>query len=393
MTKKIKLLRVITRLDLGGSAVHAALLAKQLDPDRYETHFICGSVSQLDEREIEEIRSACASFRVEPLLRREIEPVSDLRALFSLLRTMRRERFDIVHTHTSKAGFVGRAAARLAGVPTVVHSTHGHVFYGYFGPLKSKLIVAAEKLAARATDRVLCLTQSEIEDHLKLGVGTRDLFEVHISGVPIEKFSQPAEPRERVRASLGIPAEAPAIAIAARLDPVKAVGRAIEALSLLDGFDPPPFLLIAGDGEERERLEELARGLGVSDRALFLGLRRDVPDILHASDVFLLTSLNEGYGKAIVEAMSAALPVVATNVGGVSSLVKDGRTGFLIPADDPRAAADALRKILSNPDLAKSMSQAAQAAVSDTMSVDAMVRRVDEIYSALLKPGRNETHV
>ncbi len=385
MTKKIKVLRVITRLDLGGSAVHAALLAKLLDPSRYETHFICGSVNQLDEREIEEIRGACASFRVEPLLRREIEPLNDLRALFSLTRFMRRERFDIVHTHTSKAGFVGRAAARLARVPMVVHSTHGHVFYGYFGPLKSKLIVAAEKLAARVTDRVLCLAQSEIEDHLKLGVGARDLFEVHISGVPIDKFAKPAEPRERVRASLGVPADSPAIAIAARLDPVKSVGHAVQAFALLDGFDPPPFLLIAGDGEEREKLEALASELGVSDRALFLGLRRDVPDILHASDAFLLTSLNEGYGKAIVEAMSAGLPVVATDVGGVSSLVKNGETGFLVPPGDPRAAADALGRILRDPALAKSMSQAALSAVSDNMSVDAMVRRVDEIYSALLK--------
>jgi glycosyltransferase involved in cell wall biosynthesis/SAM-dependent methyltransferase len=383
----IRLLCIITRLDLGGSAADVAHMVKHIDRTKFEIHLMCGSVGQLSEAEITELRAASETFTVEPELRRDPSPRHDLKALWNIHRFIRRGKFHIVHTHTSKAGFIGRLAARLARAPVIVHSTHGHVFYGYFGKLKTKMFIVLEKISARYTDKVLCLTPLEIEDHIKLGIGRRALFDVMESGVPIERFVRPEREREAVRREIGVPADAPAICVIARLDPVKGVRYAIEALAQLDGIAPAPHLILAGDGPERAALEALAAAGGLRDRVHFLGLRRDVPDILHACDVFMLPSLNEGYGKAIVEAMSAGLPVVASNVGGVPFLVKDGVTGLLVPAAAPESLAAAARKIISSPELAERLACTAKKSVSEDLGVPAMLRKLENIYINLLLTG------
>lgn len=380
-----KVLHVITRMDQGGSAIDTCDLALEADREKFEVHLLCGSFDQFTDAEERELRAACATFTIEPSLKRDINPAADLAALFKLYRFMRAGRFDIVHTHTSKAGFIGRLAARLAGVPVIVHSPHGHIFYGYFGKLKTKMFIILEKISIKATDRLLCLTPLEIEDHLDLGIGRREQYDVLVSGVRLERFAMPETLPEEVRAGLGIPENAPVIGVVARLDPVKGVRYAIEALALLPCDDPAPHLLLIGDGGERAELELLARGRGVADRVHFLGLRRDVPDLLHAMDVFLLPSLNEGYGKAIVEAMSAGRPVVASNVGGVPHLIKDGENGLLVPPADPRAIADALGKIIGSPERAALLAAAGRNSVTEEFEVAAMVRKLENIYLNLLK--------
>jgi len=381
---RAKVLHVITRMDHGGSATDTRDIITGTDGSRFESHLVCGSLNQLTEEEERQLRSACAGFAVEPSLRRDISPLQDLTALLRLYRLIRDGGFDIVHTHTSKAGFIGRLAAWLAGAPIIVHSPHGHVFYGYFSPLKTKVFILLEKLAARVTDRLLCLTRMEIKDHLKLGVGWRGIFDVLPSGVPLEKFAAPSTPPDAVRRKLGIPPDAIVTGCVARLDPVKGIRHLILAFSLLADIEPPPYLLLVGDGEDREELERLAREKGVAPRVIFAGHRHDVPDLLHAMDVFALPSLNEGYGKAIVEAMCAGRPVVATAVGGVPSLVTNEETGLLVPPANPEALAVVLRRLISDPLSRTRIARAGLRSVSDDFSVEAMNRKLEEIYTNLL---------
>ncbi|MFA6450484.1 MAG: glycosyltransferase family 4 protein [bacterium] len=382
--RRIKLLRIITRMDLGGSAVDVIDLIKGMNRERFESHLVCGSVSQLDGEELGELKAACASFTLMPELKRNPSPANDIKALWKLYRLIRRERFDIVHAHTSKAGFIGRLAAHLAGAPVVVYSTHGHIFYGFFGKLKTKIFVALEKIGARCSDLIFCLTDLEIEDHLKLGIGWRELFITMPSGVPLEKFESPEKPPEEVKKQLGIPAGSPVIGTVARLDPIKGGKYLVEAFAQLKDIEPAPHLLLVGDGEDRAALEALARELGVGTRARFTGLRRDVPDLLHAMDVFAMPSLNEGYGKAIVEAMCAGRAIVATAVGGVPSLIESGVNGILVPPADSAALAGAIKSILESPEIAGGLSAAALAGAGDKFSVTAMNRATEHVYFQLL---------
>jgi glycosyltransferase involved in cell wall biosynthesis len=342
-------------------------------------------LDQLSEAELRELKSACSIFMIEASLKRDPRPLYDLKALFRLYRFIRNGKFDIVHTHTSKAGFIGRLAAQLAGAPIVVHSTHGHVFYGYFGKLKTKLFVFLEKNAAKISDRVLCLTEMEIEDHLKLEIGNWELFRYVYSGVPLEQYSKPATPPEAVREKLGLPPDALVIGTVARIDPVKGIRYIVEAFRLLYDENPRAHLVLAGDGEDRPALETVAREYGIADRIHFLGHRTDVPDLLHAMDVFALPSLNEGYGKAIVEAMCAGRPVVATRVGGVPALIKDGETGLLVPPADPAALAHSAGLLINDAGMRRRLADAALRSVTDIYGVEAMIRLHDVIYTELLR--------
>jgi len=382
--RRAKVLHVITRMDCGGSAVNTANMIKNADRERYEPSLLCGSVSQLSATDEAELRNACAEFAVEPALRRNPHPFYDPAALFGIYRFIKSRDFDIVHTHTSKAGFVGRLAAHFAHVPVIIHSPHGHVFYGYFHPLKTRLYITLEKIGAKVSDRILCFTMLAIRDHIELGIGRREQFREMKSGVPVEQFMSPARDPQTVRAELGIPAGSKVIGNVARLDPVKGVRYLIRAFGILSGARDDVRLVLVGDGEEKAELAALVKDMGIEGKVCFAGQRSDVPDLLHAMDVFVLPSLNEGYGRVVVEAMSAGLPIVASRVGGVPTLVEDGENGLLVPAGDPEAIAAAAGRILDNPQLAAEMSEASRKLVSANHSVEAVQGILEENYRNLL---------
>lgn len=383
MNRKPSALHIITRMDQGGSAVNTFFQIKETS-ENFDNSLLCGSLSELTEQEVAEIRSLCREFAIEPSLRRDPNPVQDAIALVKLWKFIRRGKYDIIVTHTSKAGFVGRIAAWLARAPIVTHHTHGHVFSGYFGPAKTKLFIVLEKIAARFSHMIVCLTDLEIEDHLALGIGRRDLFRSLPSGVPVEKYSTPVKDRAATRKALGAPLDAPMLVVVARLEPVKGVRRAIEAMVELKNLSPAPRLVICGEGAEREMLEKLAADLGVSDLIIAPGQRNDVADVMHAADVYISPSLYEGFGRVIVEAMCAGLPIVATNTSGAATLVREGSTGFLVPIDDSVALGQAAKKLILDPSLREKMSAAAKQAVSDELSSKAVGRKLEGFHRELL---------
>jgi glycosyltransferase involved in cell wall biosynthesis len=335
-----RVLHVITRLTLGGSAENTVASTLGLMSAGYPCTLAAG-LAQSDADVVADARGrGCVVVDV-PSLRREVGP-RDLVALGELVRLMRRERPAIVHTHTSKAGFTGRLAARIARVPVVIHQPHGHIFYGYYGPRQTDFYVALERFAARWTDTIVTLTERGTEEHLARGIGRRAQYVTVPSGVPTAALRARAPARAGARARLGVAPDEFIIAALGRFVPVKGFDLLVAALPRVAQVAPGTRLLLIGDGPERDALLAQAARLGVSGRVTLTGATGDVGAYLAAADVFAAPSRNEGMGRALVEAMALGLPVVGAAVGGIPAVVTDGVCGRLVPAGDVEALAEAL---------------------------------------------------
>lgn len=291
-------------------------------------------------------RTGVPIITIEPL-HREMEPLNDAKALLSLYRIIKKEKPDIVHTNSSKAGIIGRAAAWLNRIPVIIHSPHGHIFYGYYGRAKTKLFILLERLAAKITDKVITLTRLGRKDHIALKIAPPDKFIPIYCGIEVDKYSHPAKSPEEIRAELNIPAGKLLVGWVGRLTDIKGCEYFIEAAGELKKRENLHFLVV-GSGENETKLREKAHNMGLEGRLTFTGQREDIPDMLSIMDIYSLSSLNEGLGRSILEAQAAGVPVVATNVGGVPEIVEDGTTGILVPPKDPKALAQAIEKLVDN---------------------------------------------
>ncbi|HEY2943236.1 MAG TPA: glycosyltransferase, partial [Vicinamibacteria bacterium] len=252
--------------------------------------------------------------------------------------------------HTAKAGVLGRIAATLARVPVVVHTYHGHVLHGYFNPVKTRLFGAIESVLGRITDAVVAVSEAVKADLVRLGVAPAGKIHVVPLGLELEPLAREL-PRGVLRAEAGVPADAPLVGIVGRLVPIKDVGTFLEAASRVRATHPAAHFAIVGDGEERPRLEELARRLQLVDVVHFYGWRRDLPAVYGDLTVVVNCSLNEGTPVALIEALAAARLVVATRVGGTPDVLGDGTRGTLVPPADPEALAQhSISRLLSDLD-------------------------------------------
>ena len=384
-----KIAHIITRLDRGGSTDNTLLTVLGLNPTRYRVTLVTGMttfpsplVRRLKER-------PDITVRFLPSLLRAIRPLTDLRALWALYRLCRHERFDLVHTHTSKAGILGRWGAWLAGCRRLVHTSHGSVFTGYYGPVLSRLFVYAERLTAHITDTIITLTPRGVEEHVAWRIAPKEKFRVIPSGVELEGFgSLPAEEGPAVRATLGLPQNGPVVGSVGRLDRVKGYDQLVEASAMVLRDRPEAWFVVAGDGQERRALEAQARRLGVAERWLFLGWQEHLEPLYHAFDLSVLPSRNEGMGRAAVEALACGRPVVATAVGGLPSVVEDGVTGLLVPPEDPQALASAILQLLEDETARRRMGEAGPQRVRERFSSQAMLDGINQVYRDLLNsPG------
>jgi len=380
----IRIARIIARLNVGGPARHAISLSAGLDPARFVTTLITG-VGEPDEGDLSaEARARGVHPVVIPELGPRIHPGRDLVALGKLVRLLRRLRPHLVHTHTAKAGTLGRVAARLVGVPIIVHTFHGHVLEGYFSPTRTRLFLQIERALARITDRIITVSPQVRQDLLARGVGRPEQVEVIPIGLDLARFRHgPASP-ERLREKLAIPPGAPLLGIVGRLVPIKDHPTLFQALALLQTHDPPPHLIVAGDGERREALQRLAQDLGLASRIHFLGWRNDLEAILSELDVVICCSKNEGTPVALIEAMAAGVPVLSTEVGGVGDLIVHGETGWLVPPGHPSALARAIRELLADPGFQAKVVPAARAASLGRHDLNSLLRRMEALYEALL---------
>lgn len=388
-----KVIHVITRLDHGGSAQNTLLTALGHDRARFDPLVVAGVPGRWDDQggdaaaaeNYRRLDRAKVRWHMVPTLTREVNPVKDAVTFQRLTALFRQERPEIVHTHTSKAGVLGRLAAWRARVPVVVHTPHGHVFYGHFGRLASRVFLTVERLLARRTTWLIALTEAEREEHLKLSVGRPDRFVVVPSGIDLERFRRAVALPRRPPEGLVLPADAVLVGSVGWLTRVKGHRVLIEAVARLKEAHPRLHLMLVGSGDLRDEFERLARRLGLGDRVHFLGARQDVPECLAAMDLFVLPSLNEGMGRALVEAMAAGRPVVASRVGGVPAIIQDRVTGVLVPPGDPAALAGTLDELLRRPDQARALGAAAALAIGERFGTEAMARAVEQVYEEALQ--------
>jgi glycosyltransferase involved in cell wall biosynthesis len=379
---------VITRLNVGGPALHTTLLTQRLDPARYDSLLASGVVGR-DEGEYLALCGGPAERVVQvPSLVREVRPAADAVALVELVRLMRRIRPHVVHTHTAKAGVLGRLAARLARVPVVLHTYHGHVFEGYFAPWQARVFLAMERTVARWTDCLLAVSDRVRQDLLALGVGRPEQFRVVPLGLDLARFLGSDATRGALRSELALHPGTPLVGIVARLVHIKAHEVFLNAAARVAREVPDTHFVVVGDGERRAELEALAGALGLGSRVHFLGWRRDLDRLYPDLDVVGLTSRNEGSPVALIEAMAAGRPVVATSVGGVPDVVDDAVTGYLVPSGDAAAVARAVVELLTDPRRGDKMGQAGRERVLPRFAVGRLLADLDGLYQDLLSGVR-----
>ncbi len=378
-----KVLHIITRLDRGGSAEAVIQLVEGLKRDGYSVKLVTGrTVEPQEDLGAFSRRTGIPVVSIEEL-RREVNLANDLIALVKLMRLVGRERPEIVHTHSSKAGLLGRLAAWLKGCPVVIHFPHGHVFYGYFGSLRSSAIILAERLAARITHRIFTLTELGKREHIRFGIAGPDKFVTVPCGIDLAKFSSPRRSPSEVRAEFGFsPADA-VVGWIGRLVPIKGCKYFLYALELARRRRSDLKGIIIGDGPLRKQLEELAKELGLSESLVFAGVRKDIAEIMHSLDLFVLTSLNEGLGRVLLEAMACGIPVVASRVGGVGEIVLHRETGLLVSPKDPEGIAAAILEILNNKKKAELFSRKGKEKAR-LFDVERMIEKTEEVYRELL---------
>lgn len=374
-----RVLHIITRMDVGGSSDDTLLLVTRMTRPEFDSTLISGPTADPVPGLADSLAQAAVPWIQVPNLQRPLSVPRDLLALRDLTRRIRALGPDIVHTHSSKAGFVGRVAARMAGVPRILYTPHGHVFHGYYGHPLTRMFIALERFAARFTERIVVLTNAEVEQHLAVGVGRRGQFVTIPSGVDLDAVRAEAAGGNRVRQEMGLSGDTPLLGTVARLVPVKGLRYLVEAMPLILRRRPDAHLVLAGDGDQRPTLERLARELGVADRVRLLGFRRDAAAVTAALNVFVLPSLNEGQGRVLVAAMALGIPVVATKVGGVPEIVEDGRQGLLVPAADATALGQAVAAVLARPEYAAALGAAGRRR-APLFSSEVMLTRHAELY-------------
>lgn len=393
--RTLKVVRIIARLNIGGPARHAIILSDRLRQRGYETLLVFGAATP-SEGNLEDLVSArsCRFVKV-PALERSIRPWHDAQAFSAVLRLIRAERPDIVHTHTAKAGVLGRLAA--FGYNTtlgrgekclVVHTFHGHVLRGYFGRVGSAAARVSERALANLTDRIVTISSSQRDEIVnELHVAPAHKTVVLPLGLELgELLNDPLDCS--LRAEWGYGSEDIVFGYVGRFVPIKNLFMLIRAFAAVVEQIPPAKLLLVGDGECRAAMEALATRLQLKNSVRFAGWRRDLARIYGAIDIVVLASSNEGTPVALIEAMASARPVVATQVGGVADLVRNGETGLLVRPDDLRGFAAAMVRLASAASERSAMGAAGRRDVAVRFDSSRLVTDLDNMYRTALNEKR-----
>jgi glycosyltransferase involved in cell wall biosynthesis len=382
---RLRVLHVITRMVLGGAQENTLATVAGLRARGHEAVLATGPSNGPEGSLLERARELGVEPVLIPDLVRQVSPLRDAAALVRLYGLIRGGRFDVVHTHTSKAGVLGRLAARMARVPALVHTPHGHVFEGYFGPVATRAFAGIERALARRTDVLIAISEACRQDHLRLGVGTPGRFVTIPSGIPKEA---PRTGRDAARRALGAADEEIVVGCVARLAPVKGQHVLLSAFARATRRHPRASLVLVGDGPARRDLQEQAQRLGLDGSVRFLARRDDVPEVLPSFDMYVQPSLNEGMGRALAKAMVAGLPVLATDAPGPAELV--GTAGVVVPAGDANALAGAIEAMAADGSLRCRLGRAARTRSRGFWSEEQMVEAIEALYLRLLRRRRAE---
>ena len=372
----IRVLRIIARMNVGGPAWQASVLTRELPEHGIETRLLVGTVGP-DEEDFVSLRDPDLPVVTVPGLGRSVRLIGELRALLALVAEIRRYRPHVVHTHTAKAGVLGRLAAALTGVPVRVHTFHGHLLHGYFRPLLTRLVVLLEKALARRTTAIVAVGERVRDQVLAAGIGEPDRMVAIAPGVA----EPPVADGSSVRAAFDVAGEVPVVLFVGRLTPIKRVDRLLEAFAEVLSSVPDAVLVVAGEGDH---LDDLAAGAAeLGDAVRLVGWQADVHRLYAMADVVVIASDNEGMPVTLIEAAMAGVPAVTTDVGSASEVVEDGVTGRVVPPA-ARSLAAGLVDLLADGDLRNEMGRSAGLRARERFGADRLVADHVALYRRLL---------
>jgi len=404
----LNIAHIITKLELGGAQKQLLSLITHLDKKRYNSSLITAQDGLLikDALLIKDLRLKKSRF-----LQRSINPLKDFLALYEIYRFIKRNKVDIVHTHSSKAGILGRWAARLSrinpargrtsnGVKIVVHTVHGWSFNEYQNCLWRKIIIWLEKFTARITDKLIVVSYHDLQKGLDNHIGYRDKYKLIRYGIDYEEFTSLdkntrqdktnyltrfSKEEAGLREELGIDIYDLVVGMVSCFKPQKSPQDFIKLAFLVNKVIPRAKFLLVGDGVLRKEIERLISKFDLGQRVILTSWRQDIPRTLSAIDVFVLTSLWEGLPISVLEAMAASRPVVVTNTGGVAEIILEGRTGFLVSPGETKKMADKLNALLKDENLRRQIGQNAKGSLDPNFTLENMVRNTEDLYQVLIK--------
>ena len=369
----LKVMQIIARMNVGGPAVIVADLMRGLDKAQFNQILITGYCDANEADYLETVATDIKATRIAGL-GRSVSPIADLRAFISLVAMIKSEKPDVIHTHTAKAGVLGRLAAIIAGSHAIrVHTFHGHLLHGYFSGWKVKLVIAIEKFLARRTDHLIAVGTQVREDLLEVGIGRKDQYSVFFPGLPTPVAPQKSEARN----NLGLDPTTLYCTFVGRLTHIKRPDRLLDVVAACVGRELPIHFLVAGEGElfESSRARARSENLPIT----FLGWRSDIAELFAASDIAILTSDNEGIPLTLIQAAQAGLPIVAPRVGSIADIVLDGESGYLT-STQPGAMASALSALAGDSQLRTRLGAAGIAHSTAHFSLDKSLRDHASLY-------------
>jgi glycosyltransferase involved in cell wall biosynthesis len=382
-----RVLHVITRLIVGGAQENTLLSVEGLDRmPEFEVTLVTG-VDTGPEGDLLERAQKTTRLVIVPELGRAISPLSDLIAFFKLLRLIRRGRYHIVHTHSSKAGVLGRVAAWLAGTPIIVHTLHSLVFHDYQPRLVNRTWWAIKKLCAPITDHYISVSRIIAEKAVAEGIAPPDKFTTIYSGMELDWFLNARVDAAAVRRELGIPEAAPVVGKIARLFPLKGHEQLFDAIPAVVAAEPRVRFLLIGDGVLLDELRERARREGFLENVVFAGLipRERIPEMLAVMDVLVHTSLREGLARVLPQALAMGKPCVSFDIDGAPEVVIPGETGFLVKAGDAAGLSEAIARLLRDPELRRRMGENGRRRVDPAFRAETMAQEIAEVYGDLVR--------
>ncbi|HQI50131.1 MAG TPA: glycosyltransferase [bacterium] len=383
MTKRLKIIRLQSRICIGGPAIHMEMLARFLPVDKYETILVGGMVEEHERDKSGDFREKNIQIIVLDRMKREVGIWSDLKSLLQFYRILRQERPDIVCTHTAKAGAIGRVAAFLARVPVIVHTFHGHVFNNYFGKIKTRIFILIERALAMISDQVITISPEQYRDitatYRIASPGKVSMIRLGLDLEPLRNLPH----SDVLRRSLDLPEGSILMGFIGRLVPIKNLGMALHVLERLLLENQAYHLCIAGDGPEKAQWHQYSEEKGLTEHVHFLGWVERIAYILSGIDILILTSRNEGTPIAVIEAMASRVPVIATAVGGVPDLIQNERTGFTVPSDDVEAMVRYITRVTQAPESLGDLKKAAEEEIYAKYEYHHLVREIDQLYSRL----------
>ena len=379
MTQRtIKVLHIITKMDWGGAQENTLLTVQGLRGPRFEVHLASSPGGDWEHK----AREIADRYFVIPSMRRGIYLLKNARAFLELFDLVRSNHYDVVHTHSTNAGLLGRAAAKLAGVPVIVHTVHGFGFEDQtFSRLARNILIQLERFAGRITDRLIMQAKRNAHEAVEMRIAPKEKVITIYSGINLNRFHQSYD-TQGMKTQLNIPRDSFVVGWVGRMTEQNAPRIFLKAAKSLSEMYPNFHFLMVGDGHLRSYCEEMSRG---NSQIFFTGYRSEIHKMYEAMDVLVSTVRWAGLGRTITEAMASGLPVISTGVNGVPEIVEDGVTGLIIPDDAPDAIVSAVKNLFLNPDLRGKLAENAREIVTSVFSVGEMIEQTKTLYLNILK--------